>query len=160
MASRNYLTVNLRGTKPAQDWIASQVRRIKDFSPALEKISTDYYDVQREWFESQGGGRWRPLNPRYAARKAKRAPGKTILRLTDRLYNEITGKNRKARTRKSGLQIYILGVPYWVEHEEGRPNMNLPQREVISPWIAQRVKTWNDMLTQHLSIDFFTDSRR
>lgn len=159
-ARQTYLTVELKGVKPAQDWVATQVRRIKDFAPALEKIATDYYRIEREWFDSQGGGRWVPLNKRYAAWKGQFFPGKRILRLTDRLYNEVTGKNKRSRRiNRSGLQILILGVPYWIEHERGNPTTNLPQREVISPWIAQRVTTWNDMLVDHLRIDFISGNR-
>jgi hypothetical protein len=154
VATFSYLTVQLKGVKPAQDFVVRQVKRIKDISPAMQRVVSDYYRIQREWFQSEGGGRWLPLNRRYAAWKGKYFPGKPILRLTDKLYNEVTGRNRHHQIRRSGLQVFILGVPYWIEHEEGRPSMNLPQREVISPWIAQRVDTWGEMVTQHLTIDF------
>lgn len=52
----------------------------------LSRLGAVHRDQLREVFETEGGtargGRWSPLNPRYAARKKKFVGGKKILQLT------------------------------------------------------------------------------
>lgn len=158
MARTTYLQIELRGLREAQDWSVAQLRRLRgDNSPALKKIATDFYRMEREWFDSQGGGRWRPLSRRYAAYKAKFFPGKKILRRSDRLYREVTGKTKHFKVKKNALDILILGVPYWIAHETG--THKLPQREVIAPWIAQRIDSWHNTVTQSLIVNIRSGRR-
>lgn len=157
MARSTYFTITLKGVKEAQDYLKKQAQRLNDVRNALARIAQDFYRVEREWFDSQGGGRWRPLSPRYAQRKAKFFPGKKILRRTDKMYREFTGQTRHFKVTRHALDINVLGVRYWLAHEEGAGRM--PQREVISPWVAQRVDTWHQMVTDHISVNIRTGNR-
>lgn len=158
MARQVYLTIQLRGLKDAETFVKAQIAKLKEQrTKALERIARDFYKIEKQWFASAGGGRWRPLSPRYAARKAKRYPGKPILRRTDKMYKEFTGATGHYKISRNTLSIMILGVNYWIAHEEGLHRT--PQREVITPWIAGRVDTWNDLVTQDLQVKIITGKR-
>lgn len=65
----------------------------EDLSPAFEEISDVFVEAERRQFATQGAygsGGWQPLSPPYAAWKANRYPGKTILRRSDDLWRSLT----------------------------------------------------------------------
>ena len=64
----------------------------KDASPIMEEIASGAESEMKKNFQGErhiGGGKFRNLSKQYAARKAKRYPGKTILRATDEGYASI-----------------------------------------------------------------------
>lgn len=65
---------------------------VQHFNKAIPK---SFYDTNKRLFKSEGKtgdhGNWKPLNEDYAAWKAKKFPGKTIMRRTDRGYKSLTG---------------------------------------------------------------------
>lgn len=158
MARQDYFAIQLKGLNEAQDYIKQQIAKLNEQRRnVLAAIARDFYKLEQQWFDSEGGGRWRPLSKRYAVRKAKAFPGKRILRRTDKMYREFTGQTGHFKITRNRLDINILGVQYWIAHEEGIGR--LPQREVITPWVAGRVDTWNDMVTQDIIVNIRTGKR-
>lgn len=64
----------------------------KDATPVMQEIGAGAAEQQRQHLaaELSRGAAMRPLTEKYAKRKAKRFPGKTILRATDAGYSSIT----------------------------------------------------------------------
>lgn len=94
----------------------------------------------REVFDSEGAktasGRWARLSPAYAAQKARRFPGKTILRRKDRMFRSFVTRRENvafaARHRDGFLFKYGSLVPVYPElHQTGTPFM--PARKIIDP---------------------------
>ncbi len=87
-------------------------------------------------FATQGAstseGRWKPLSPAYARAKARRFPGKTILRATERLRQSYAsgGENLVKAGRLARGYLFMIGslVPYSGFHQD---------RKVIAPTQGQ-----------------------
>ena len=75
-------------------------------------------------------GKWQPLSPDYAARKAKTHPGKPILRKTDRLFRASTSLSESGsftgKVGKSLIFTYRIEVPYAKYHQD--PKFRMPRR--------------------------------
>jgi len=92
-------------------------------------------------FATEGYGRWPPLSPAYARQKAKRYPGKTILRRQDRymqaatrkMYGNIFEVHRDFMIWGVDLGWFAaqFGFPYPVVHERGSTKSRLPARPVF-----------------------------
>lgn len=65
--------------------------RAEDATPIMQEIGAGVASEMKMHLQAQQsqGGAMKALTPRYAARKAKRYPGKTILRATDQLIQSI-----------------------------------------------------------------------
>jgi phage gpG-like protein len=94
--------------------------------------------ISQEMFKTEGAfgkhGRWKPLNPVYAERKAKQYPGKGILRRKDRLLKSLTSnsENISTGTRTGTGYSYRFGTsiePYPRLHQRG--SGRLPQRRIF-----------------------------
>lgn len=68
--------------------LADVADAVGDWRPAFEVLRGRFLELERRQFATEGGysGGWAPLSPAYAAWKAKRYPGKPILRRTDDLF--------------------------------------------------------------------------
>lgn len=66
--------------------------RAADATPIMQEIASGAASEMKMHLQAQQsqGGAMKPLSQRYAARKAKRYPGKTILRATDQMMQSIT----------------------------------------------------------------------
>jgi hypothetical protein len=150
------LKIELRGVQAAQNLWQLLIARLRFNSGGsdnpLTKIAEDFYATERAWFDSEGGGRWRPLSPRYAAWKKQTYPGKKILQRRGRMYAEFTGQTRRFRVMNKRLIINARGVDYWIKHEYGDPSTRLPKRPVLSPFLRQRVTAWHDLVTTYLVV--------
>jgi len=65
----------------------------EDATPIMQEIAAGAASEMSKNYQgerSSGGGKFRPLSKRYAARKANRYPGKAILRATDQTFASIT----------------------------------------------------------------------
>jgi hypothetical protein len=77
--------------------------RAANLAPIFEKLAADFYRFEGDVFRTEGAvnasGQWKPLSPRYAAWKAKRYPGRRILRLTGKLRSSLvkSGGGREHR---------------------------------------------------------------
>lgn len=64
--------------------------RAGDMSPAFREIHKQFLAAERGIFASQGGGKWQPLTPAYAARKARHGQDPRIERATGALAQALT----------------------------------------------------------------------
>lgn len=65
----------------------------KDATPILQEIAAGAASEMLKNYQggrTSQGGTMKPLSAKYAARKAKRFPGKPILRATDRMFASLT----------------------------------------------------------------------
>lgn len=87
------LTFAIEGYERADVGLTGAATKARDFRPFWRTVVAPWFFGRiQEQFASEGTavGGWAPLSPRYAAWKAKRYPGKTILRRTDRLMKSLT----------------------------------------------------------------------
>jgi hypothetical protein len=61
-------------------------RRSQDMQPAMEAIYKSFLKTEQGFFASNNGGRWEPLTPAYAARKARKGLEPDIEKATGELY--------------------------------------------------------------------------
>lgn len=101
--------------------------RASDVSPAWRAFRKDFWENERLIFSAQGIPSWPSLSPAYARRKAAIAPGKTILRRTDRLYSSLTDETADSvyAVEPRTLQMGTV-VPYSRYHQQGTERV--PQR--------------------------------
>ena len=64
--------------------------RAGDMTPAFQEIHRQFLATERGIFASQGGGKWSPLTPAYAARKARQGKDPRIERATGALAQALT----------------------------------------------------------------------
>lgn len=113
---------------------------LSNLTPVWNQVRNVYVAFVKEQFKSEGsytGSTWKPLNPAYAKWKAEHAPGKSILRLRDRLYGSLTNKSHSEHIFRTGpsWMEYGTSVFYARIHQTGslavtnRP----PKRTVIPP---------------------------
>src|SRR5688572_5161043 len=106
------LSFKAKGHKQALDLVARRIKRLDDIQTPLRQIVEDYFDIESRWFNSEGGGKWKPLSPRYAAQKRKVAPGAKILVLSGLMSDQFTGRTRRGvRFRRDAVTIRVIGAP-------------------------------------------------
>ena len=117
----NFKVKGFDKTKLALDHLEKD---FQDYSPFFQDKGVDIIKkVVAEIFESEGQthrtSRWPPLKRRTRIQKAKRYPGKKILRRTDRYYHSLT--SRPVVTITAKRFSYGTNVPYSVYLEPTRP---------------------------------------
>ena len=101
-----------------------------DLRRVEKKAAETFHEIEAKKFSSND---WEPLDSKYAAWKAKRFPGKPILRATDLLFNALTsdGGNSIKRSTETSIELGAGGEAgargTWHQLGLGR----LPQRKVI-----------------------------
>lgn len=82
----------IEGLSEALAELNEMAERAADASPVMREIADGAAEEQRQHFaaELSRGSAMRPLTAAYAKQKARRYPGKTILRATDAGYSSIT----------------------------------------------------------------------
>lgn len=107
-----------------------------DLSPIWPDLRDEFWRIEKEQFESEGGkgasGHWKQLSARYAAEKVHRyGPALKILEATGDLRESLTGNNAGSyyQTSKDEFAIGTV-IPYGIYHHRG--GGKLPKREVIS----------------------------
>lgn len=127
-------------------------RRALDLSQPFQAFIPYWMEQERQVFAAQGLPQtWPALSPAYAAWKAKRYPGKTILRRSDRLYQSLTtfGADTIAEGRPRSLR-FGTRVPYWQFHETGTRRMPARPVMVLLPATWERL---NRMVMEHLRME-------
>lgn len=150
------LTLQLRGVEGLTGTIKRRIQRLESFATPLTAIAQDFYAVEREWFRSRGGGRWVPLRPSYAAWKRRSYPGRPIMRLTDRMWGEFTGRTKHYRINRGTLVIQVQGAPYWKKHHRGGRGTRgwIPRRPLLADSITRRrmrTRRWHNIVTEWLT---------
>lgn len=143
--------LQVKGLKGIKEHLKRRIKRIENLREPLGMIAKDFYAMERDWFESKGGGRWQPLSKGYAAWKRKTHPGKPIMRLTDKMWSEFTGKPGHMTIDRFSLRIRVIGADYWTLHNKGSKMKRIPKRPLISPVLEVRQKAWSQLITRWLS---------
>lgn len=116
---------------------------VDDFTPVWPQVRQIFMAFMRKQFESEGayaGVGWVPLSPAYAARKARLAPGKTILRFHDTLYGSLTSAGNAQQVYRTGPAFMEFGtrVFYARIHQTGSLTVpNRPPKRVVLPLPTQ-----------------------
>ena len=132
------LTFELEGYERADVALTGAATKARDFRPFWRtKVAPWFFGLMQEQFATEGAGvgGWVPLSPRYAAWKAKRYPGKTILRRTDRLMKSLTWTGAQLAT-PAGIALmtqdgatFGSSVHYGRFHQRGTRTMR--QRRIL-----------------------------
>jgi phage gpG-like protein len=127
--------------------------RAANLAPIFEKLAADFYRFEGDVFRTEGAvnasGQWKPLSPRYAAWKAKRYPGRRILRLTGKLRSSLVKPGAEGNIEEITPTSMTLGtsIPYAGFHQRGTRRM--PARKVID--LPNRMMTrWARMTEEYL----------
>jgi phage gpG-like protein len=103
------------------------IRLVKD------ELVTWFQGYERRMFSSEGSGRsgkWRALSATYAAWKTRKHPGKTILRLNDRMWSSLTGQTAETIQQLDTRKLTLgTRTPYAIFHQIGTAMM--PKRAPI-----------------------------
>lgn len=133
---------------PSTDQLKNWVKGIEkvaleDLRPFWEKWATPVIiEEMARIFATNGYGKWPPLSPKYAQYKARRWPGKTILRRDDNYWRAATKKRDAGNVhiyKKDSMSWGIdlgyfaskFGFPYPVVHEFGSKDGTIPERAVF-----------------------------
>ena len=110
-------------------------QEIDDLRSVWPEVAKEFYQIEVEQFESEGGvgqsGKWAALSPAYAKYKAVKFPNQPILRATNSLFDAMTSSDATGsvfRPERSELTIGA-NLDYGAYHQRGS---GLPQRKVIS----------------------------
>lgn len=110
---------------------------LADLTPVWQgPVRQIFFTMMREQFKDEGaytsGEKWVPLNPAYAAWKAKKYGEKPILQREGYLIDSLT-KPGEWSVFHSGPSFAEYGtrIIYAATHEYGDPSRNIPKRQVI-----------------------------
>lgn len=139
MAYTFSVSVAVQGADQVQRDLGAAVARIQDLRPAWPQVYAAWRAQERELFATQGRSAdlaWPRLSPGYAAWKARRFPGKTLLRRTDRLYDSLTASAYPDQVYAAGPAWLKMGtkVPYAAYHQRGdigAQRSGRPRREMV-----------------------------
>jgi phage gpG-like protein len=109
---------------------------LMDLSPAWRgPVREIFFTMMREQFKQEGaytGEKWVPLNPAYAAWKARKYPDKGILQRMGYLHDSLTGSTEWSVFRSGpSFAEYGTRLVYAATHQYGDASRNIPQRQVI-----------------------------
>lgn len=106
-------------------------------------------DAVERMFRTEGGDRWDPLNPQYAAWKARHYPGQGPLVRTGEYFRASTTPGAPYNAIEVGKDSLTWGVELdrAVYHEEGTDR--LPARPIFS--LLETDEELNERATQELS---------
>jgi phage gpG-like protein len=126
------VTFTFWGDRQLDRTIADREERADDYRPAWDVLAERFRRMEVRQFRSEGrygSGGWAPLNPRYRAWKARRYPGKTILRRTDELFRSLTERPFGVEVLERHVMVVGSDVDYGEHHQRGTPRM--PQRRPV-----------------------------
>jgi len=129
---------SIEGDKQISRTLLVMADRVKDWTPAFSESAAYMKGIfQNEVFPTQGGvieEHWAPLSRAYAARKAKRYPGRGILQATGEMRNGFL-----TLWRPDMAQIWNK-MEYFKYHQSNQPRHKLPRRVMIKLANAQRTQ--------------------
>jgi phage gpG-like protein len=143
------ITIETVGTEKFVRGFSRITREIKDFTTIFNFLIEDFKETTKNVFKKEGTPeKFKSLSPRYQLWKRKKYPGKTIMRLRDRLYKSITGKTvDTVYDVKKTKATYGTVVPYAHRHQVG--TFGMPQRKFMQ--ITDKVKfRWSRMIHRWL----------
>lgn len=123
------VTVVVSGNKEVQEKLKKLGQSFFMLRSAMDSIGDSLEKYYRDVaFTSQGGvfgAKWARLSPKYAARKAKKYPGRSPLVLTGKMQR---GFDHEADN--SSVRIYNES-PHFVYHQSTAPRLKLPRRAMM-----------------------------
>jgi len=123
--------LELRGGDALRGRLEERQARLADWRRPLALVRDDFRQYERELFESEGaaGGRgpWAPLKPSVRLWKARRYPGKSLLRRTDALYRSLTQPNARGSLGRIDGDRLIVGTT--LTTPDGRRNLGALHHE-------------------------------
>ena len=132
-------------------------KKLDDLSPFWESFTPVVQNLFRDVFINEGNvpgfSKWAALSPLYSAWKSANYPGQTILRLTDRLYNETV--NNPIVTISPNEMTYGTNVPYAQYLEEGTSKM--PPRPLFGAVEAYAPAILQAEILEYLRKDLWKD---
>lgn len=127
------LIVEILGDEKARIALSGLANDIRDWRPLWRDLNEYLSDRIEEQFNTEGGfsGGWAPLNPEYAAWKARRYPGAPILVATGKLKRSYRkgGRGHVFQSTRDKMR-WGSSVPYGVFHQQGTQNM--PARPILT----------------------------
>lgn len=106
--------------QPVSLAFAGLAKKVKDWTPIWKRVLNKAIKPHvKDQFDKEGGGGhgpWAPLSPRYAVWKEAHYPGKTILRRTDAMYNDLMSTEGDIAPLSLA---YGSSLPYAVYHQTG-----------------------------------------
>lgn len=136
MAGGLTLTFTIQGEKQLSRTLLLMADRVRDWTPAFEETAVTLKDVfSNDVFDTEGAAieeHWQALNPKYAAQKNRKYPGKRIL--------EATGDMRAGFTSlvRPDMAAVWNRVEYFKYHQSNQPRSRMPRRVMIKLANAQK----------------------
>lgn len=137
------ITISVDGVPQFRRFFERVDASFRDLTPIWPDVRDEFYRIETEQFDSEGGkgatGSWQALSARYAAQKIKRFPGKKIMEASGLLRGSLVGPGSGSVYQTTPKQIVIgTEVPYGVYHQRG--GGRLPKREIISMSDMQKIR--------------------
>jgi phage gpG-like protein len=126
------LTFTFFGDKQIDRTIEDREERADDLRPAWDVLADRFRKMELRQFGSQGrygSGGWAPLSPKYRLWKARRYPGKPILRRSDDLFRSLTERPFGVEVIDQHVAVFGSDVDYGEHHQRGTPRM--PRRRPV-----------------------------
>lgn len=138
----------LRATQTHPLWdvlrhpIAEVRRRTQDLTIPFRDFQPKWFENEKIVFEAQGIPMWPALSPAYAQRKAAIAPGKPMMRFTDRLVGSLTGLTADT-VYEVGPRRLVMGttVEYSAMHQQGGSRLPARPHVVLLPQTFDELNT-------------------
>lgn len=151
------LTFSVFGDVQVDRTLEAIEHNAEDLRPAWRELQRRFLKLEARQFATEGGysGGWTPLAPRYAAWKARRFPGKTILRRTDELWRSLT-EGPDIAILEPHYMILGTSVAYAEPHQRG--GGRLPRRRVVELSDGER-REWVKVLQSFIRTGSVTGVR-
>lgn len=124
------LNITVLGEEQLSAKIDDYTGKIKDLKPVWARIEEEIKDIETGWFESEGGGSWVPLSPKYAIWKAMNFGSLPLLVLSGDMKSAFTGNGVHVTRGRYNATVKFSGPRYWQFHQTGTRKM--PQRKVVA----------------------------
>ena len=133
--------LDLEGANEVERLLSDLEERFGNLQPVFGSIIHDFWQVEAEQFESEGGlsGGWVELSPAYAKWKAQHAPDAPILVLSGRLRESLTGETDDTVLNVEDDTLEIGSrAPTAVLHQTGTSKMPARPPLVITDAVKDR----------------------
>jgi phage gpG-like protein len=129
-----HVGVDVIGDEKVNTMLLAMRARAKNFEPALRQIGDVLRLHNAAQFATegmQGGKKWDPLSPKYAAWKLKQVGPRPILQFTGRLMEDLTGSPMAIEHYTADSAEWGTDAPYAVFHQSKAPRTQLPRRPFL-----------------------------
>jgi phage gpG-like protein len=129
------LSVEVEGKAELSAELMAVDEIISDFSPVWKGVQQEFFEIEREQFESEGAkgttGAWKELSAAYSEIKVRKYGNLPILQASRRLFKSLTSQTSDSIAETSKTEaVFGTKLEYASRHQTG--GGNLPKREPIS----------------------------